>query len=456
MSAPCSPSHPKYIDNGYVQLVSVIGNGAYGVVFYALDYRYGRPIKRAVKQLRRHGIDERQRRFQMREINLHRRASSHPSIIHMDRLIQEPDCVYVVMDYGDEGDLFAMITEKQRVSGMLHVSHIVACDRRGQNRSSGVVTNLQYAGDNDLIRSVFMQVLDGVDWLHQLGIAHRDVKPENIVCSQDGTRVRIVDFGLATSEPTSSEFGCGSTFYIAPECLGEWSSTATSYATRSADVWSLGVILVNLVCGRNPWRCASPTDESFAAFLQDPTFLRRILPISGECLSILTEIFTLDPEQRISLDRLRELIMSIGSFTDDAHVPTSRSRAAAVASVPVHVPIPVHHTQAPAYADVTVAGFYDDAEPVFSFDDPELDLLENEPPALRADSGSPPPHRSSSGSSDGPFPPTPRLDISHAHTTPRVASVSSFTSPVFEAFGNVNRKGAALSPIPFATPAMFL
>lgn len=115
MTAGCS-THPRYIDNGYVQLVSVIGNGAYGVVFYALDYRYGRPIKRAVKQLRRHGIDERQRRFQLREISLHRRASRHPSIIHMDRLIEEPDCVYVVMDYGDEGDLFAMITEKQRVS----------------------------------------------------------------------------------------------------------------------------------------------------------------------------------------------------------------------------------------------------------------------------------------------------------------------------------------------------
>lgn len=52
--------------------------------------------------------------------------------------------------------------------------------------------------------------------MHSLGISHRDIKPENIVCSQDGTRVRICDFGLATSEERSSEFGCGSTFYIAP------------------------------------------------------------------------------------------------------------------------------------------------------------------------------------------------------------------------------------------------
>ncbi|TXT13417.1 hypothetical protein VHUM_00784 [Vanrija humicola] len=417
--------HPRFIDNGYVQLVSVIGNGAYGVVFYALDYRYGRPIKRAVKQLRRHGIDDRQRRFQLREIALHRRASRHPSIINMDRLIEEPEAVYVVMDYGDEGDLFAMITEKQR-----------------------------YAGDNDLIRSVFLQILDGVDWLHQLGIAHRDVKPENIVCSADGTRVRIVDFGLATSESTSTEFGCGSTFYIAPECLGEWHSSAGSYPTRTADVWSLGVILVNLVCGRNPWRCASPTDESFAAFLQDPAFLRRILPISTGCLDILTQIFTLEPEHRISLDRLRHLIYELDSFTDDA-----ATRAAAVKPPPV--PPPVYIPAAPidaAYYDSPVS---DDAEPVFSFDDPELDT--ELPPALRADSGSlsPNPLQSSGSTSSNEerFPATPRLGYSgdHSHLvapTPRVASVSSLTAPMFEALGQ--RKSPRFSPAPFATPAMFL
>jgi serine/threonine protein kinase len=294
---------------------------------------------------------------------------------------------------------------------------------------------------------VFLQILDGIDWLHQLGIAHRDVKPENIVCSDGGTRVRIVDFGLATSDSTSSEFGCGSTFYIAPECLGEWSKSATSYATRSADVWSLGVILVNLVCGRNPWRCASPSDESFAAFLQDPNFLRRILPISSECLNILVQIFTLDPEQRITLDRLRDLVLDLDSFTVDVRPVTRRP--------PVHIPAIAPHHQAPIYADCSYHVHSPDAEPVFSFDDSDLDIIEGEPPSLRADSGSPVPQRSSSGSSDGdgPFPPTPRLDNT-AHTTPRVASVSSFTSPMFEAFGT-HRKGSPLSPLPITNSAMF-
>lgn len=271
--------------------------------------------------------------------------------------------------------------------------------------------------------------------------------------------MRIVDFGLATSESTSTEFGCGSTFYIAPECLGEWATTATSYPTRTADVWSLGVILVNLVCGRNPWRCASPTDESFAAFLQDPSFLRRILPISHECLDILTQIFTLDPEQRIPLDRLRELVLDIESFTDD--VPSKANRVAAHHRhhhTHVHAPVPVVAPVAvPAqYVDVP---YYDspspDAEPVFSFDDPELYTPESEPPSLRADTGSPLQHRSSSGSSEGPFPPTPRLGTS-GYTAPQVASVSSLTAPVFEAFGQRGKGQRVLSPVPFATPAMFV
>lgn len=109
--------------------------------------------------------------------------------------------------------------------------------------------------------------------------------------------------------------------------------------------------------------CASPNDESFAAFLQDPLFLRRILPISHQCLSILTQIFTLDPEHCITLDRLRELILNIDFFTDDAHVPASR-REAAHHNVPVHV--------SAQYTDEVYDSPSLNAEPVFSFDDPKL------------------------------------------------------------------------------------
>ena len=113
---PAVTVSPRFIDDGNIELVSVIGTGAYGVVHLAIDSRYGQPEYRAVKSLRRSGLDTRQRHFQRREIALHRLASAHPSIVTMHRLIEEDEFLYVVMDYGEEGDLFAMITERQRVS----------------------------------------------------------------------------------------------------------------------------------------------------------------------------------------------------------------------------------------------------------------------------------------------------------------------------------------------------
>lgn len=111
-----SAGQPRYIDNGYLELIEVIGTGAYGSVWRAVDGRYPDLPWRAVKSLRRHGLDERQRMFQRREITLHQLASNHPSIITLWRVVEEEDYTYLVMDYGEEGDMFAMICEQQRVS----------------------------------------------------------------------------------------------------------------------------------------------------------------------------------------------------------------------------------------------------------------------------------------------------------------------------------------------------
>jgi serine/threonine protein kinase len=91
------------------------------------------------------------------------------------------------------------------------------------------------------------------------------------------------------------------------------------YATAPNDVWSLGVILVNLTCGRNPWKKASPEDSTFRAFLKDPSFLGSILPISLELNTILQRIFECDPRQRITLDELRDLIIACPRFTTNSY-----------------------------------------------------------------------------------------------------------------------------------------
>lgn len=172
------------IDNGALELVSVIGIGAYGVVYKAIarDGKYY-----AVKCLNKTGLDSRQRGFQRREIALHTLASSHPNIVTLHNVIETPTCIYVVLSYCSDGDLFSQITEKSI-----------------------------YLGKDDLIKDVFLQIVEAVEYCHRLGIYHRDLKPENILCDQGGRRVVLADFGLATAEKTSGDFGCGSTFYMSP------------------------------------------------------------------------------------------------------------------------------------------------------------------------------------------------------------------------------------------------
>lgn len=93
------------------------------------------------------------------------------------------------------------------------------------------------------------------------------------------------------------------------------------YESAPNDVWSLGVILVNLTCGRNPWKRASVEDSTFRAYLKDPMFLKSILPLSDEMICILSRIFECDPTKRITIPELRSLILDCPRFTMNPATP---------------------------------------------------------------------------------------------------------------------------------------
>merc|ERR1712230_73120 len=271
---------------GRLELVSILGIGAYGVVYQAVDILTNIPY--AVKALPKVGLDSRQRRFQRREIALHHQASQHPNVVSLLRILDSPDCTFVVIEFCPEGDLFSNITEQGR-----------------------------FVGDDQLAKHAFLQILDAVQYCHSIGIYHRDLKPENVLVKDNAHTVKLADFGLATTDRISCDYGCGFTFYMSPEC-GQ-SRPYARYATAPNDVWSLGVILVNLTCGRNPWKRASPEDSTFRAFLKDSSFLSSILPISQELSTILQRIFECDPRHRITLDELRDLIIACPRFTTTSY-----------------------------------------------------------------------------------------------------------------------------------------
>jgi len=101
------------------------------------------------------------------------------------------------------------------------------------------------------------------------------------------------------------------------ECLDP-STRRPFYYCAPNDVWSLGVILVNLTCGRNPWKQASFEDSTYRAFTRQPDFLKTILPVSDELNDILGRIFTRNPDHRITLPELRARIIACSSFTQQA------------------------------------------------------------------------------------------------------------------------------------------
>lgn len=204
-----------------LELTRILGVGAYGVVYTAIDIHTNVPY--AVKALNKIGLDPRQHEFQKREIQLHHEASHHPNVVSLVKIMDSYDCTFVVLEFCPEGDLFSSITESGR-----------------------------YLGDDFMAKRAFLQILDAVNFCHSIGIYHRDLKPENILVTDGGMTVKIADFGLATRHFITSDFGCGSTFYMSP---------GTDHSTHRLPLLILTRVLQNV---NNP-RQVRPSTR------QDPT-----------------------------------------------------------------------------------------------------------------------------------------------------------------------------------------
>ncbi|KAG2089831.1 serine/threonine protein kinase, negative regulator of sexual conjugation and meiosis [Suillus cothurnatus] len=274
------------VGDGRFKLIELIGFGASGTVFRALDTQSDPcdPVYYAIKCLPNKDLSRDSLIWQQREIACHWLVSrsSSPHICKLHQIIEEGQYMFLVLDYCPGGDLFTAI--KLRT----------------------------YEGNVSLIKKVFIELLDGVHACHSAGVYHRDLKPENILCVEPGSGIRIADFGLSTTKLISREFNVGSWDYLSPECNLE--TRSPHYSSLHSDIWSLGVILVNMVSGRSPWGPAAPSDENFWKYMNNPNFLLEALPISRSFNEILKRIFHLRESARISLLNLREEIIKLDTF----------------------------------------------------------------------------------------------------------------------------------------------
>lgn len=292
----------RIIDNGRYHLTTKLGSGAYGKVYTALDTTStgDTPKFYAIKCLNKPKRGSHTDLLQKREFSLHKLVTGHRNVVSFHHAFTDGLYVYVVLDLCPGGDLFSAITER-------HIFH----------------------NNGRLVKSAFIQLIDAVQHCHDLGVFHRDIKPENVLCSNDGGDIRLADFGLSIRSPFCHDFGCGSSYYMSPgtscfllsrlplkhhpECIGR-EVKGENYSTRHNDVWALGVILTNMITGRNPWRYATSEDDCYVAYTRDPDFLIKVLPISSGVNVILKRVFTANPLRRISLPSFRARMLELNAF----------------------------------------------------------------------------------------------------------------------------------------------
>ncbi|EHK42822.1 hypothetical protein TRIATDRAFT_1703, partial [Trichoderma atroviride IMI 206040] len=122
------------------------------------------------------------------------------------------------------------------------------------------------------IRCSFLQILNGVTYLHSMGLAHRDLKLDNVVVSDKGI-MKIIDFGSAHVFKYPFESGSvpakgivGSDPYLAPEVYD-----SKEYNAEEVDIWSLAIIFCCMTLRRFPWKIPRMTDNSYKLFAATPT-----------------------------------------------------------------------------------------------------------------------------------------------------------------------------------------
>lgn len=161
-------------------------------------------------------------------------------------------------------------TEVQALTALRHPSIIKLMDVI--HNSSHIVLAFEYANGGDLLNYMcqlpgcrcteketkvfFRQILSGVSYAHAHNICHRDLKLANLLIC-DGNQLKIADFGLSAFFRPGSDFKshCGSLSYLAPEVFRDSSTSGPPL-----DVWSLGVILFAMLCGRLPFADVSLAD----------------------------------------------------------------------------------------------------------------------------------------------------------------------------------------------------
>jgi serine/threonine protein kinase len=224
---------------------SEIGRGGMATVYLAEDSKFKHPV--AIKLLNKEFIHNGniRNRFLAEARNLFK--MSHPNIIKVTDLIDEGDTVAFVMEYLEGKTLKDYLDVKGKLT-------------------------------DEEIKKFFVQMLEAVGYVHELGLIHRDIKPSNFMISSKGM-IKLLDFGIAKNTDTDADDytqtgttqNMGTPMYMSPEQI-----KSTKDVTSQTDIYSLGVVLWQMVMGRKPF-----DTNTISTFELQTKIVNEPLPPSG-------------------------------------------------------------------------------------------------------------------------------------------------------------------------------
>ena len=205
-----------------------------------------------------------------REIEILKKVK-HPNIVQLYSVIEAEKQIFLIMEYIKGEELFQYILLKKKLS------EEEAC-------------------------FFFHQIISGIEYLHKLKIAHRDIKSENMIIENDTKNLKILDFGLSNTygdKPNEMlSTACGSPCYTPPEML-----CGKMYKGGGVDIWSAGVVLFSMICGFMPFYGESHK-ETYIKIIEGkysvPAFVSKI----GS--ELIHNLLNSNPKKRINISQIKK------------------------------------------------------------------------------------------------------------------------------------------------------
>ncbi len=267
---------------GRYQILGTLGKGAMGHVYKGVDPAINRPV--ALKTIRLDFVNDPEEMEELKE-RLFREAQaagklSHPNIVTIYDVGSEGPLQYIAMEYLEGQTLETLIKKK---------------------------TQFNYR----IISQIIMQICSALEYGHSQGIVHRDIKPANIMVLKDYS-IKVMDYGIARVDShsmTKTGIAMGTPNYISPEQLQGKS------IDQRADLFSLGVVMYELLLGRRPFRGENITSLIYAILNQEPERPSTINPQIPLLFDhIITRSLKKNPSERYQ--RAKEISADLSDFVE--------------------------------------------------------------------------------------------------------------------------------------------